>query len=155
MEEEKLDEAKPSPSLFPLFPSVSEQRPISFNNPNVPQWLCNSSFTTDLSVVNDDVSAAAAAYKVDYGDDDEENGDQLQQSPSPSYELVQEELQRTKKDKKKKRKRSKEKEDKFHSFVSAKSKDYYFDSHGDRDNLVYGRLYRLHRTIPFFHDIIL
>lgn len=148
MAEEKPKEAKPNPSLFPLFPSISEQqKPFSINNQNAPQWLCNSSFTTDLSVVNDAVSAAASAYK-DESDDNVEKDDQTRPSPSPTYDLLEEESdeerQRNKKDKNKKRRRKKSKErgDRFDSFVSAKSKDYYFDSHGDRDNLVYGRLYR-------------
>ncbi|KAJ0106041.1 hypothetical protein Patl1_19470 [Pistacia atlantica] len=51
---------------------------------------------------------------------------------------------RRRKERKKKRKRSKERGGgDFDSYVSTKSKDYYFDSHGDRDNLVYGRIYRM------------
>lgn len=77
-------------------------------------------------------------------------------SPSPSSSEVAE-ARRLKRDDKrrsrKKRKRDREKED---DGISRKSsvrawagsetklaKDYYFDSHGDRDNLIYGSLYKM------------
>lgn len=142
--EEQEEEEKPRPSLFPLFPaantSISQPTPPPLSN----QWLCNNSFTTDISVINDAVLATSAAYEDSYRDE-EEKEDQPQLSPSPRYELLEEESDEekgSKRKEKKKRKRSKERGEKCDAFVSTKSKDYYFDSHGDRDNLVYGRIYR-------------
>lgn len=137
---------KSNNSLFPLFPTNNS----SFT-PEGSQWLSNTSFNTDLAIVNEAV--VAEAYNKD--DDDEQGAeDEPQFSPSgvklsTSYELVEEEsydgeTERKKETrrKKKKRKRSKEIGEDFDSISSTKSRDYYFDSHGDRDNLVYGRLYR-------------
>lgn len=161
-EQEKAEEEReiPRPSPFPLFPTTSSTTYSSvshpFNNTQnddvAPQWLCNASFNTDLSVINDAVRISESAYD-DENDDRDEDVLRPPQSQSPSYELLEEEetesdressrKKKKRKERKKKRKRSKEKGGgDFDSYVSAKSKDYYFDSHGDRDNLVYGRIYR-------------
>lgn len=179
-----MDEKSPSPaaeeveatanetktSLFPLFPlSDSSLQPIA----SAPQWLSNSSFTTDISVIHDAVVASQINDETTHSPqqepdpDEEEEGpvddNQARSKPYSSYEILESsESERENKDrKKKKKKRKKRKRDEssekrgFDDFGSRKSrvrawagsetnttKDYYFDSHGDRDNLAFGCIYR-------------
>ncbi|CAK7327937.1 unnamed protein product [Dovyalis caffra] len=191
--EEENEEAKTSSSsLFPLFSaaaasslsSVTQLQTSTPVNDTVhppPAWLCNTSFTTDLSIVNDAVSSLQPPHQSDSDLEENKNDRVSDQAKNQPYPLVEEpekekereakysrsdsdysgsdsgrERKKTKKrrhSKKKKRKRSRDEE--ARDFGSRKSnvrvwadshtkttKDYYFDAHGDRDNLVYGSLYR-------------
>ncbi|XP_022923904.1 protein NRDE2 homolog isoform X5 [Cucurbita moschata] len=176
--EEELppEEQKPKTSLFPLpFVANNPQSQISPPNSSVPQWLCNSSFTTDLSVINDALSSQNNVYPSLSTDGDQEEAVEDEGGPSVrpevqkssrSYELLESSAsdddsdhEKRKKRKKKKRRRRNEYEEKkgFGEYGSRKSdvrawadaadgrpsKDYYFDSNGDRDNLAFGSLYRM------------
>jgi hypothetical protein len=153
-------------SLFPVFPITNSSLQITTSS--VPQWLSNSSFTTDISVINDDVASLLNRETVQspsQDDDSEENRPQEKSLP-PTYAILEssesdgegigrEEKKRSKRKKKKsKRDRSSERSG-FDGYGSRKSrvrawadsdantaKDYYFDSHGDRDNLAFGCIYR-------------
>jgi hypothetical protein len=158
------DDAKSS--LFPVFPVTNSS--LQITNSSVPQWLSNSSFTTDISVINDDVASLLnreTAQSPSQEDDSEENRPKEKSLP-PTYAILEssesdgegigrEEKKRSKR-KKKKRKRDRSAERSgFDGYGSRKSrvrawadsdantaKDYYFDSHGDRDNLAFGCIYR-------------
>ncbi|KAL0535513.1 hypothetical protein IC582_029844 [Cucumis melo] len=169
-------EQNPKPSLFPLsFVSNNPQTQSNPSNSSVPQWLCNSSFTTDLSVINDALSSQSNVYPSCSADSEQEEAVEDEggpsdrrevQKPSRSYELLEssaseddsEHEKRKKRKKKKKRRRRNESEERggFGEYGSRKSdvrawadadgrpsKDYYFDSNGDRDNLAFGSLYRM------------
>ncbi|WJX71933.1 hypothetical protein P8452_55870 [Trifolium repens] len=159
------DDAKSS--LFPVFPVTNSS--LQITNSSVPQWLSNSSFTTDISVINDDVASLLnreTAQSPSQEDDSEENRSKEKSLP-PTYAILEssesdgegigrEEKKRSKR-KKKKRKRDRSAERSgFDGYGSRKSrvrawadsdantaKDYYFDSHGDRDNLAFGCIYRM------------
>ncbi|RVW74528.1 hypothetical protein CK203_053784 [Vitis vinifera] len=130
-----------------------------------PQWLCNTSFNTDLSVVNDAVSSL---YNLTAAQSEDDEPRQQQATPKPSsYDLLQssesddggrDSKREAKKHKKRKRRRySEEEASAANDYASRKSgvgawatrgskpsvKDYYFDSRGDRDNLAFGCLYRM------------
>jgi hypothetical protein len=172
---EEKEPKQPKPSLFPLFPAsgASRSQPQP-QRPSVPQWLSNSSFTADISLISDAVSNLNPASlsdppqpESDSEREEEPQEKQFKSKPSPSYELLEsssesdratrkESSQKTTK-KKKKRKRKKSRErgglDDYHrarkSDVRAwagsetkPSKDCYFDSRGDPDNLAFGCLYR-------------
>lgn len=130
---------KSEPSVFPLFPSHNNTSTVDNNCQDLAsQWLSNSSFQiTDFSAINDAISSLP---------NPEEKDESPEHKPSSSYELLpdesSEETGQKKKRKKSKRKRSRDTGDNYNSFISSKSKDYFFDSHGDRDNLVYGKVYR-------------
>ncbi|KAH7550660.1 hypothetical protein JRO89_XS13G0240400 [Xanthoceras sorbifolium] len=171
-EEAEEEKEKSKASLFPLFPTLNNN--TSDNSQNAAsQWLSNSSFQlTDLSVINDAVSSLPDQNHSDEEDREENNDEPSYPSrvnPSGSYELLEQESESesggerektnkkkkkrsNKKEKNKKRKRSRERGDVYDSFTSAKSKDYFFDSHGDRDNLVYGKLYRMDVPRYKLHD---
>jgi hypothetical protein len=149
------DEAKPS--LFPVFPVTKSSLQITTSP--LPQWLSNSSFTTDIAVINDDVASLLNRETVQSPPpDDDENSDE-NRPKEKSYAILESSesdgngMEREKKRKKKKRKR--DRSDERSGFGSRKSrvqawadseantvKDYYFDSHGDRDNLAFGCIYR-------------
>ncbi|KAG2385066.1 uncharacterized protein HKW66_Vig0121580 [Vigna angularis] len=157
------DEQKPS--LFPLFAASSSlQATTTSSNP---QWLSNSSFTTNISVINDAVASQLnreATLSPPQNDEDDENLAEAHPLPS-RYEILESsesdgggrDRERRKKKKKKKRRRDSSAErGGFDGFGSRKSrvrvwadsesnvtKDYYFDSHGDRDNLAFGCIYRM------------
>ncbi|KAM1938381.1 hypothetical protein FF1_015989 [Malus domestica] len=153
-------------SLFPVVPASQQIT-------SVPQWLSNTSFTTQLSAIND---AVAAHFKPEPppsppAPHEHEQGDV--RSQAQPYEMLEsssgsdrsDERERTKKKKKKKSKRRKKRRREssvergsgaFADYGSRKSgvrvwadsetkpsKDYYLDSHGDRDNLAFGSLYRM------------
>lgn len=84
---------KPECSLFPLFPLAdSSQHSIT----SVPQWLSNSSFTTDFSVINDAVASqlnleASQSPREGHDLEDEEGpaDNQAQAKPFPAYEILE------------------------------------------------------------------
>lgn len=158
------DEAKSS--LFPIFP-VTESSSIQTHSPSASQWLSNSSFNADISIINDAVVSQLNRETVQSPlqvDDDDENRAQGKPSP-PSYAILEssesdgdgrerEKKKKSKRKKKRKRDRSGERSG-LDGYGSRKSrvrawadseantaKDYYFDSHGDRDNLAFGCIYR-------------
>ncbi|XP_022137173.1 protein NRDE2 homolog isoform X3 [Momordica charantia] len=174
-EESPAQDPNPKISLFPL--SLAPQNPQgTLPNSSVPQWLCNSSFTTDLSVIDDAISSQNIVYSA-LSDDanredavEDEGGSSAEpgaQKSSRSYELLESsasdddsehEKRKERRKKKKKRRRRNEYEESggFGEYGSRKSdvrawaddssrpsKDYYFDSQGDRDNLAFGSLYRM------------
>lgn len=161
MEKTEEEEEQKSSSLFPLQAASAASLASSSN---VPQWLCNTSFNTDLSVVNDAVSSL---YNLTAAQSEDDEPRQQQATPKPSsYDLLQSSesddggrgsKREAKKHKKRKRRRySEEEASAANDYASRKSgvgawatrgskpsvKDYYFDSRGDRDNLAFGCLYR-------------
>lgn len=162
MEQTEEEEEQKSSSLFPLQAASAASLASSSN---VPQWLCNTSFNTDLSVVNDAVSSL---YNLTAAQSEDDEPRQQQATPKPSsYDLLQssesddggrDSKREAKKHKKRKRRRySEEEASAANDYASRKSgvgawatrgskpsvKDYYFDSRGDRDNLAFGCLYRM------------
>lgn len=162
MEKTEEEEEQKSSSLFPLQAASAASLASSSN---VPQWLCNTSFNTDLSVVNDAVSSL---YNLTAAQSEDDEPRQQQATPKPSsYDLLQssesddvgrDSKREAKKHKKRKRRRySEEEASAANDYASRKSgvgawatrgskpsaKDYYFDSRGDRDNLAFGCLYRM------------
>lgn len=166
MEEEKglAESEEPKPSLFPLFPAsdASQSQSHQLITPTPPsQWLSNSSFTADLSVINDAVSMQPQPQLEEDEEEEEEGGGEEPEEKQPKskeYEFLESDQddnkKNSKKKKKKKRKRPKEREDGARksgvrawagsdSNSNSNSKDYYFESRGDPDNLAFGSLYRL------------
>ncbi|XP_024023482.1 protein NRDE2 homolog [Morus notabilis] len=170
-EKNLLDKKEEKASLFPLLPILST--PISsssYSSTTPPHWLCNSSFTADLSIINDAVSShfqPQSQSDEDDGNDDEDHGVQAEPPPR-SYEPVEspesdgDSERNRKKKKRKRRRRERESSDergfdgdygglRGSSNVRAwggdsrtkHSKDYFFDSRGDLDNLAFGCLYRM------------
>ncbi|KAJ0987304.1 hypothetical protein J5N97_005660 [Dioscorea zingiberensis] len=146
------EDAKPK-SLFPLFPVSSKP-----SSSEAAQWLSNPSFTLDPSSI-----PTGAAHILPDSDDDEPAAnappaaaptsyDLVDTSPSPSSEDEEKRLKREEK-KRRRKKRRREKEDggtsrksRVRAWAGSETmlaKDYHFDSHGDRDNLVYGSLYKM------------
>lgn len=156
-------------SLFPLLPLANPHPPLRQNpNPNAaPQWLCNASFAADPSLIS---ASAAVAQPLD---EDEPDGGSSDGHAKPkrahSYEMLDSSSEddgqgRRNKEKRKRRKRRRRRsgEDSemttdrglgsrkasFRSWAGLgsqpkPSKEYYFDSTGDRDNLAFGCLYRM------------
>ncbi|KAJ4959907.1 hypothetical protein NE237_019817 [Protea cynaroides] len=167
-------EEEPKPSLFPLF-ALSDGSLHSSSK--VPQWLSNSSFSTDLSVVQESVASRDTIIPEEQ-EEEEEDAERIPQAkPPPSYDLLESsasdedrdtEFKREKKgekNKKKKRKRKKSREPVVDDYASRKlavhawagsntkpAKDYYFDSRGDRDNLAFGCLYRMNVSRYKLHN---
>ncbi|XP_057446756.1 uncharacterized protein LOC130738675 isoform X2 [Lotus japonicus] len=162
-------EAKPS--LFPVFPPTNSSSLQTTTSTSASQWLANSSFTADISAINDAVASQLSheiiqsPQQSDDNDDYDDNRAQAKPASS-SYAILESSesdgdgRQRQKKEKRKKKK--KRKRDRsverggFDGFGSRKSrvrawadseantvKDYYIDSHGDRDNLAFGCIYRM------------
>ncbi|KAH9616378.1 hypothetical protein KSS87_013393 [Heliosperma pusillum] len=169
-EEPKLPPSPPPPSsLFPISTTTTTTTtppplfPISATaiSSTTPQWLHNTSFTTDLSTI----SSAPSANDIDSEPEPIPKPKQKQ-----SYELLESsdeersDKRRKRKMKKKKRKRDNDDVSRF-SYGSRKSgvrawddsqikpstKDYYFDSKGDPDNLAFGCLYRMD-IVRYKHD---
>ncbi|MED6172880.1 hypothetical protein PIB30_054061, partial [Stylosanthes scabra] len=160
------------PSIFPLFPSTASSSSV-LATATVPQWLSNSSFTADVSLINKAVASqihsetALSPRQRHRSDDDEEDEDDGgNRAPEKPYEILEssesegrdKKEKRSKKKRKKKRKRDRSPErGGLDGYSSRKSgvrawadsesstaaKDYYFDSHGDRDNLAFGSIYRM------------
>ncbi|KAI3869306.1 hypothetical protein MKX03_010736 [Papaver bracteatum] len=167
-DKEDVVDNQEKPSLFPLFPvsdsssSLSNNNNTTSNNPY--QWLSNNtSFTTELSIINQSVSSQCEKLRTEIQEDEGNLNEEEEAKPSfsSSYALLdsassdsdERERSNKKKDKKRKRKRSKEESSVEKSRKSGvrvwagsdykPSKDYYFDSRGDVDNLAFGSLYRL------------
>ncbi|KAF5186916.1 Nrde2-like protein [Thalictrum thalictroides] len=160
-DEEEKDLSKPS-SLFPLFP-LSNSSLVSQESPQS-QWLSNTSFTTDLSIINQTLSSQNETLELQEEEEEEEEVLPTT-SPKPSYSLLNpsssdsEDTKRNKKNKKKKSKHKKKKsretlqEDRnasrkrgvraWEGSDTKPSKDYYVDCRGDHDNLAFGSLYRM------------
>ncbi|XP_062093222.1 uncharacterized protein LOC133798764 isoform X2 [Humulus lupulus] len=151
---EEKDE--PKTSLFPLLSQVSD------STPSQPHWLCNSSFTADLSLVKDAVSS----HLESLSEEDDDPAPAPVPAPARVYQTLDsddedldrvDEKNKSKKKKKKKRKKRRSPElDEIGSLRRSKvrpwsssdpkpsnSKPYFFDSKGDPDNLVFGSLYRM------------
>lgn len=165
-DEEDVVDNQEKPSLFPLFPvsdsssSLSNNNNTTSNNPY--QWLSNNtSFTTELSIINQSVSSQCEKLRTEIQEDEGNLNEEEEAKPSfsSSYALLDsassdsDERRHKKKDKKRKRKRSKEESSVEKSRKSGvrvwagsdykPSKDYYIDSRGDVDNLAFGSLYRM------------
>ncbi|XP_074269561.1 uncharacterized protein LOC141592695 isoform X2 [Silene latifolia] len=173
----------PPPSLFPISTAATATATTTTTNPpplfpisataissTTPQWLHNTSFTTDLSTI----SSAPSAVN---NDTDSEPEPIPKPKQKPSYELLEssEEERNDKRRKRKMTKKKKRKRDNEYdndnddvarfSYGSRKSgvrawddsqikpstKDYYFDSKGDPDNLAFGCLYRMD-IVQYKHD---
>lgn len=172
-EEEELN--KPSSSLFPIFhkPPPTTTSQLNPNpNPSAPtQWLSNTSFTTDLSVINDAVSTHYSHLQSDLqakeGEEEELRDSTTANEAKPKYELVDSSMsdedveEKKRKRKRKSRKRYREGGASYDYALSSRkpdvrswmkstnissssstTKEYYFDSRGDRDNLAFGCIYR-------------
>ncbi|KAJ8771951.1 hypothetical protein K2173_027128 [Erythroxylum novogranatense] len=163
-------------SLFPLVGGSVSASTTQSNS----QWLCNPSFTTDVSVIDQVISSLRRQSEESDSDFDQPQPSSTSYQPQPSstsyHQLLEDEEEREAKaeldvgmhsdsdsdtNKKKRKKHSRKKRKKKRSkddddFTSRNSsvrawadsdmkprKDYYFDTHGDHDNLVYGCLYRM------------
>ncbi|KAJ8457921.1 hypothetical protein OPV22_030847 [Ensete ventricosum] len=165
-EEERPESNTLKPSLFPLSSNLS---PDSLSS-SAPQWLSNASFTFDVSSLpgrGSDGPHWEERASPDYGV--EASGAAADGDPTPArppqrtYDLVpsspsessSKDERRSKGKERRRRKRKREKE-RLDDGASRKSevrawagsdtqptKDYYFDAHGDRDNLAFGCLYRM------------
>ena len=170
--DDQQDPQDPKSSLFPLFPAAgtgavtataTATTAATVTSTSMPQWLCNPSFTSDLSLINDAVSSLPRSLNVIEEDEEEEEAKKQQQEKNHhSYELLEEEEEEEEKEedsdgenyderkmnKKKKKCKKKNKKRKISKEIgdskskSIHAKDYYFDSHPDPDNLTYGSLYR-------------
>nr|XP_027122944.1 protein NRDE2 homolog [Coffea arabica] len=168
-------------SLFPVRPQSS-----TGDEDNAPEWLRNTSFTTDLTLINDAVSTHYQQSQLEElsSEEDEERAEKSKEKlPRPQYELIDssasgrgsysddeemKEKRRNRKRKKKKRRRrelssnaaslheyglasssSSSRKADIRAWASSTSdttgstKEYYFDSKGDRDNLAFGCIYRM------------
>ncbi|XP_059641938.1 uncharacterized protein LOC132283914 isoform X2 [Cornus florida] len=176
---ENAEKEAESKSLFPsVFQPTSESNPNPIPNPtnnSVPLWLCNPSFTVDLSAVPSLHNHNTIQLEEEEDEEEEGTADtKNEQRTMPSYELLEEtsssasksdpdsdtkkkRKRKTKTTKKKKKKRSSDAPYDYYGssrkpdvqFWSTSSsdvkptKEYYFDSRGDRDNLAFGSLYRM------------
>ncbi|TKY44864.1 NRDE protein [Spatholobus suberectus] len=165
-----LSSTETKPSLFPLFPLTASSSLQTTTTSSASQWLCNSSFNTDISVINNAVASQIShetTQSPPQNDDEGEN--RAQANPLPfSYEILESSEsdgggrdRERKKDKRRKKRKKRNRDSSaerggFDGFGSRKSrvrawadseanvtKDYYFDSHGDRDNLAFGCIYRM------------
>lgn len=172
-EEMAEEEAQPKNSL--LFPLLPFSESFQQSKTTGPQWLCNTSFTTDLSVVNEALSSGhnlnidLVEHEEGKGETEEEKGahkrsshELLESSESDSASEDRQRRDKKKTKKQKKRRKGLLEEGTTYAIGSRKSgvrawtnseskisKDYYFDSRGDRDNLAFGCLYRLSFYLPF------
>lgn len=160
VEPREQEQAESTTSLFPL-----SSTSLSIDaTPSAPQWLSNSSFTVDLSTINDAVASLHQRDADSEPESEEEREREDKETARASYELLESsesdgdsrrERKRRSKKKKRKRERSREGGDAIADFGARKSgvrawagrdythsKEYYFDSDGDRNNLAFGCLYR-------------
>ncbi|GAB4835270.1 hypothetical protein Ancab_000179 [Ancistrocladus abbreviatus] len=166
-------EKSPLPQLPSVFPianasaATASAPAATASAPAAPTgWLYNPSFKVDLSTVNDASSSHHSPTNLKFTDEDEEDDNEKEEQPKPTtrYELVEssgseaeerEEKRRSKKKRKKRKKGGKDEGTPF-DYASRKSgvrawansetrpsKDYYYDSNGDPDNLAFGCLYRI------------
>lgn len=181
MEKESTGTTAPeTTSLFPVLPQSA-----AGDNDNVPEWLRNTSFTTDLTVINDAFSTHYQQSQIEElsSEEDEERAEKSKAKIArPQYELIDssasdrgsysddEEMKAKRKNRKRKKKKSRRRElssnaASLHDYGLASSsssrkpdirawasstsdttgstKEYYFDSKGDRDNLAFGCIYRM------------
>ncbi|XVF09402.1 hypothetical protein REPUB_Repub07fG0089400 [Reevesia pubescens] len=140
----------PKPSLFPLFPAAGAA--AATVTTSVPQWLCNPSFITDLTVVEDgEVEEAKKqqqeknhhSYELLEENDEEEEEEEEEDSDGEEYEERKKNKRKKKSERKSKKRKILKEEISDSLSKSIHSKDYYFDSHPDSDNLAYGSLYRM------------
>ncbi|XP_057545357.1 uncharacterized protein LOC130824389 isoform X2 [Amaranthus tricolor] len=166
-------------SLFPITPSTEPKAlfPIStttITSTTTSQWLCSSSFTADLSVINQAVSSLHSFNFIPHDDDDDIQVQESKKPSSTSYEFLEssesdkdysDKKKKSRSKSKKKRKRDKDFESEAFAYGARKSvvrawagsetkpsKDYYFDSRGDLDNLAFGCLYRMDIGRYKLHD---
>ncbi|WOL06619.1 hypothetical protein Cni_G15353 [Canna indica] len=156
-------------SLFPLFPFSANPSPLDPSSSGGPRWLSNPSFTFDVSSLpgggggdtlreepgspdsDAEASGAAAAARDPTSTRPPLSYDLVPSSPSASSE--DERHPKPKERRRRKRKREKERLDDgaprksgvraWAGSDTKSAKDYYFDAHGDRDNLAFGCLYRM------------
>lgn len=153
-----------SPQPSPLFPLQSSSDPKLLKPASRTPWLSNASFN---SIVLPTSTTSSAAPPSDwYTAQFEENEGTARKAPSeePSYpilgsptsegieELQEESKKRAKRRKLEKKRKEKERDrdgdrsSKVKAWANSEAKlakDYYFDTHGDRDNLAFGSLYRM------------
>lgn len=167
---------KSATTLFPVFnqnPTTASEpiNPLQLSNSNAPGWLSNTSFTADISTINDVVSARHHHYRESDEEEEEQTAAEAEEErPQARYELVDSSASdqdidgnsrnSNKKEKRKRRKTKKGAADSGQEYgpssrkqniqswannatSSSANKDYYFDSRGDRDNLAFGSLYRM------------
>ncbi|KAG6401993.1 hypothetical protein SASPL_138861 [Salvia splendens] len=169
-EEEQTTKTTP---LFAAFGGESLPSAADSNSDkSTAQWLQNSSFNTDLSVINDAVSKYKLTYDEEAEEEEEDRAEEIDaRKRPPQYEMVPSEAsassdeERGRKSRKKKKRRKGESSGSRASFSyaatlssnsrkpgvekwaasssTANEKEYYFDSRGDRDNLAFGSIYRM------------
>lgn len=151
-----------SPQASPLFPVQSSSDPKVLKAAGHTPWLSNTSF--DSIILPTSTTSSATIPSDWYGAQLEENEGTARKASleEPSYpilgsptsegieEFPEESRKRAKRSKLEKNKKERGKDGDMNSKVSARAnsegklaKDYYFDTHGDRDNLAFGSLYRL------------
>ncbi|KAK3020735.1 hypothetical protein RJ639_046019 [Escallonia herrerae] len=157
-------------SLFPLFPQPpdSTSAAASLTIPNTtPRWLSNPSFTADLAAINDAVSSRHATPQIQPEEEEEaEEEEEEVAAGRPQYKLVEssggDDSDHTNKKRKHKKRKSQSARYAYHYAAPSSrkpdvrswsdtttTKDYFFDSRGDRDNLAFGCIYR-HISSTFF-----
>ena len=166
---------EPAATLFPVFnqnPTTTSEpiNPLQVSNSNAPGWLSNTSFTADISTINDVVSTRYHQYSEPDNDEEEETVAEVEERrPQARYNLVEssasdQDINGNNHNSNKKEKRNEERQRRerqtvgyeygpssrkqniqswtYNATTSSTSKKYYFDSRGDRDNLAFGSLYR-------------
>ncbi|KAJ0463082.1 putative siRNA-mediated silencing protein NRDE-2 [Helianthus annuus] len=159
----------PSTTLFP----VSKQTPSAPINPlqvsnsttptPTPTWLTNTSFTADISTINDVVSSLHHHHTEpepeqtaeEQQTDERRRYDLVDSSASDQDEDVDVDGRSSRKKEKRKRRKRKQRDYEYGSLsrkhkiqswatdATGSNKEYYFDSRGDLDNLAFGSLYRM------------
>ncbi|KAL8246022.1 hypothetical protein R6Q59_007238 [Mikania micrantha] len=165
--EEPLPQASTATTLFPVFKQTPSNtiNPLQVSDSSAPAWLCNTSFTADLSTINDTVASRNERHSEPEHEDEDERADEVEERrpERKNYELVDSSASDGDRDgrsrKKEKRKRRKRKQRDYEYGASNRkqniqswandgtnssgNKEYYFDSRGDLDNLAFGSLYRM------------
>lgn len=170
-----MAEEEQTPKTTSLFAAFAGDTPIpsaagTGGGGTMGQWLQNSSFNTDLSIINDAVTKYDLAWEPEEEEgksaevDDKKRPSQYEMVPSsPSEVSASSDGDGRKKSKKKKRRRKEELSkprtsysyaptlssssrkagvQRWASSSTADEKEYFFDSRGDRDNLAFGSIYR-------------
>ncbi|KAL3628942.1 hypothetical protein CASFOL_027988 [Castilleja foliolosa] len=170
------EEDRPTETTSSLFPAYVHHQPPqalpsgTTNTTSAPEWLQSTSFTADISVIND----AVTKYNLPNVEEDEEENKEEELNANkqrPQYEMVpsspsSSDDEHSKKRKNKKKKRRKEESGGSRASYSyaatissslrkpgvqkwtssspiSNEKEYYLDSRGDRDNLAFGCIYRM------------
>ncbi|XP_075483295.1 LOW QUALITY PROTEIN: uncharacterized protein LOC142523397 [Primulina tabacum] len=153
------------PSKRPQIPSAAVADADTTSAAAAVNWLQNSSFTTDLSVINDAVSKYELPY--DALDDEEQVPEEIDANKRrDQYEMVassasdEDASEGEGRKKRRKQRRRSEARPSSYDYPAALSssrkpgvqkwassttgeKEYFFDSRGDRDNLAFGSVYRM------------